>query len=103
MRQYGEGRAALTLLGIARALRFLDRYEAAESYYRQALQALRSLSDRIGVVNALDGLGLTYSAMGMPDHARTAYGEALDELQYLAAYPGHARLLSMVGEHLAQA
>lgn len=100
MRQYGEGRAALTLLGIARALRLLDRYAAAESYYRQTVEALRSLDDRIGVVNALDGLGLTYHAMGLPDQARAAYMEALHELGSMAGVPAHAGMVAMVQEHL---
>ncbi len=100
MRQYGEGRTRLTWQGIARALRMLGRYEAAESYYQRTIEALRSLDDRSGVVNALDGLGLTYHAMGRPDQARAAYVEALHELESLAGIAAHAGLVAMVQEHL---
>lgn len=100
MRQYGEGRTALTWSGIARALRILGRYDAAESYYQKALAAQRGLNDRVGVVNVLDGLGLMYHAMGKLDAAHTAYQQALQELEQLVAHPGHAGLVTMVRGHL---
>ncbi len=101
LRSYGEGRAALTWQGIARALRLLGRYDSAVSYYQQVLTALRQLNDHIGVVNALDGMGLTYQAMGLPDQARAAYTEALAVLAPRETMPGYASYLTMVQAHLA--
>lgn len=101
LRSYGEGRAALTWQGIARALRLLGRYDSAVSYYQQVLAALRQLNDHIGVVNALDGVGLAYQAMGLPDHARAAYTEALAVLASRETMPGYASYLTIVQAHLA--
>ncbi len=92
--------SAVALLGQAQA--YYDRRTAADleraaRLFRQAADVFQRSARRADRANTLDWLGLTFSALGLPDSALACYREALPIQRAVGDRAGEAVTLSNIG------
>jgi tetratricopeptide (TPR) repeat protein len=75
---------------------------SAVECYRRAIEIARETEDRIGVGNALGGLGNTYAGLGLDEQAIECYKECLTELYEQSEGRGAGRTLTNLGNIYAK-